>query len=204
MAAEVHDSLAQSIMFVKMRLALLDDALAAADIPRASGYTRELRAVASETHATLRTLITHFRQDVPAAGLVQALRVRLERLGSIAGLPIELSSACADLELEPSRAAEVYAVVMEAASNVVQHAHASRARVTLREEGTPGWCEALVEDDGRGVATAADNERRHYGLEIMNERARRLGGRLDVTARDGGGTRVRLAFPRHAPTEAHD
>jgi len=38
----------------------------------------------------------------------------------------------------------------------------------------------------------------HYGLEIMLERARRIGGTLEIGARDGGGTRVRLAFPLHA------
>ena len=59
--------------------------------------------------------------------------------------------------------------------------------------------------DGSGLhASDSAGSHGHYGLQIMSERARRLGGRLDVGARTGGGTRVRLAFPRPPlPAEAH-
>jgi len=54
----------------------------------------------------------------------------------------------------------------------------------------------VVEDDGVGLLPTAGGST-HYGMEIMVERARRLAGTLEVGARQGGGTRVRLTFPVH-------
>jgi nitrate/nitrite-specific signal transduction histidine kinase len=58
--------------------------------------------------------------------------------------------------------------------------------------------EIVVEDDGAGLPPTASGGTTHYGMEIMVERARRLAGTLEVGARQGGGTRVRLTFPVRA------
>jgi two-component system nitrate/nitrite sensor histidine kinase NarX len=68
------------------------------------------------------------------------------------------------------------------------------------------WCsgrsegqglQVLVEDDGDGLPAQPDGGS-HHGLQIMQERARRLGGSLNVGTRPGGGTQVRLDFPAPA------
>ena len=53
----------------------------------------------------------------------------------------------------------------------------------------------VVEDDGAGLPSTAAQGSSHYGLEIILERAQRLGGTLEIGPREGGGTRVRLVFP---------
>ena len=62
--------------------------------------------------------------------------------------------------------------------------------------------EIVIEDDGSGMAatTRVSHERAswsqsHFGIEIMQERAQRLGGSVELSERDGGGMRVRLMFP---------
>ncbi len=60
----------------------------------------------------------------------------------------------------------------------------------------------MVDDDGIGPAGAAQAAGAHYGVQIMRERARRIGGRLDIEARRGGGTRVRLHFVPALPRPA--
>jgi two-component system nitrate/nitrite sensor histidine kinase NarX len=205
MAADVHDSVAQSLTFVKMRLALLEDALAAGDVERAGRYCRELRTVATQAHAGLRSLISQLRDEVQAQDLGAALHTRIEQLRATSDVDIRWRNACPTLVLEPSRAAEVYAVVQEAASNVIRHANARHADITLRESA-PGVIEALVEDDGTGLVESDGSAEHggqggHYGLEIMRERAQRLQGRLEIGPREGGGTCVRLVFPAVANAE---
>ena len=77
---------------------------------------------------------------------------------------------------------------------------------------TPDVLEFLIEDDGLGmdepsVAPIVTSARplvpsTHFGLDIMQSRAHRLGGRLDVGSKDGVGTRVRLQIPHRSPLQA--
>lgn len=82
-------------------------------------------------------------------------------------------------------------VIREALSNTVRHAAATQAWVSIRPQGHR--LEVTIDDDGRGLGEP-DPQGHHYGLGIMQERARSLGGTLTVSARPGGGTRVQLLF----------
>jgi two-component system nitrate/nitrite sensor histidine kinase NarX len=87
-------------------------------------------------------------------------------------------------------------IVREALSNVARHARANHASVRLAYRD--GRVTVTVEDDGVGLGGAQPAARaHHYGLAIMQERARALGGELEVAPRrdgDGRGTRVALRF----------
>ena len=202
MAAEVHDSLAQSLAFVKMRLALLQDALDADDATRARQYCQEVRSVASQAHASLRGILTDLRAPMDPQGLVHALRASVERFRGLGGSTIEFVNELPALSLKPEREAEVFHVVQEALNNIVRHAGARHAWLRIGP-AAHGGVHIVIDDDGIGPAGAGSAGATHYGLEIMRERARRLGGRLDVQPRDGGGTRVQLVFPAAAATELH-
>lgn len=216
MAAEVHDSVAQSVTFMKMRLALLDDALAAGDVTRARDYCRELRGVASDAHTSLRIVLTHFREASQAQPVAKVLASRVEQWRRDSDIHFTLDDRWGALDLSPVRANEVIHIVQEAVTNVIRHARATRALVLLRTL-RGGGIEAVVEDDGVGLpedlvridtsasagdGAAHDSSRHpnpsHYGLAIMRERAHRLHGTLELTPREGGGTRVRLVFPERA------
>ena len=91
---------------------------------------------------------------------------------------------------------QVFHIVQEALANVAKHSHARRA--WLRVEAGADRLEIVVEDDGEGLhadAAAGRSGAAHFGLEIMQERAQRLGGTLSIEPREGGGTRVRLCIP---------
>src|SRR5262249_19264899 len=94
--------------------------------------------------------------------------------------------------ISPELRHNVFLVVKESVNNVVKHAHASSAWLRLRLEDRRFVLE--VEDDGRGV-TAADREKGRNGLQNMRKRMEDIRGELEVAARDGGGTRVRLVVP---------
>jgi two-component system nitrate/nitrite sensor histidine kinase NarX len=112
------------------------------------------------------------------------------------GVALEFDNGVPELQLPVGREVQVFHVVEEALANVCKHANARRVRLTLNHKGD-GY-EIVVEDDGVGMADPAAGDRAgvgHYGIAIMRERARRLGGELMMESAAGAGTRVRLQFP---------
>jgi signal transduction histidine kinase len=108
-------------------------------------------------------------------------------------LHVEL--VCAALPpISPAAEVAAYRIATEALANVVRHAGASRCTVAAQVLG--GKLIIRVEDDGRGIGTAAGNGSFDgVGLPSMRARAEELGGRLQVTERSGGGTSVTAELP---------
>jgi signal transduction histidine kinase len=98
-----------------------------------------------------------------------------------------------DLEVEPDprRDQEVFRIAQEALQNALRHAEASR--VVVRLHGENGRLRLEVEDDGVGFdADAPELRSRRLGLTSMEERAQRIGARLELRSTAGAGTVVRL------------
>lgn len=191
MAAEVHDSLAQSLAFVKMRLPLLEDALRSHDEARALHYCAELRDTVRQAHAALRGIVTDLRAPMDPHGLTHALRDSVERFRRSSGVELHFRNELPGLHLAQDQETHVFHVVQEALANIAHHASARQAWLHIGA-GPAGGIEIVIDDDGVGLAAPAGST--HHGLDIMRERARRIGGRLDVGPRGGGGTRVRLSL----------
>lgn len=196
MAAEVHDSVAQSLAFVKMRLPLLRDAMLSRDDGRAVAYFDELRGAVSQAHNSLRGILTQFRAPMDPQGLVHALGASAQTFRRSTGAELDFVNELPGLQLEPDQDAQVFHITQEALSNVARHAAAQHAWLRIAPApGRPELVQVVVEDDGAGLPLQRSAAHGHYGLDIMQERARRIGGTLDVGPRTGGGTVVRLEFP---------
>ena len=194
MAADVHDTLAQSLAFVKMRLPLLHDAMRAHDDEPAERYYADVRAEISRAHASLRAILGTLRLPMDPQGLMHALAASADSFRRSSGADIDFVNELPGLALQAEQETQVFHIVQEALSNIARHARASHA--LLRIAAAPGGAvEVLVDDDGAGLSLGAALGGSHYGIEIMLERARRMGGSLEVGPRPGGGTRVRLLFP---------
>jgi len=197
MAAEVHDSLAQSLAFVKMRMPLLHDAMLARDDGGAQRYFDDVRDAVTHAYASLRGFITQLRSPMDPLGLAHALDASAQAFRRSTGTELEFVNALPALRLAPEQESQVFQIVQEALANVARHAAAQHARLQIGPLPGKG-VEFVVEDDGAGVAPAPAGRNGHYGIDIMQERARRIGGTLEVGPRHGGGTRVRLALPASA------
>jgi len=95
---------------------------------------------------------------------------------------------------------ELYRVAQEALSNVRKHSHATSASLSL------GYGTSVVvlkiKDNGQGFATVKRQAAGHgYGLSTMRERARRLGGKIDMNSVPGTGTEVKITVPLPATTQ---
>lgn len=208
MAAEVHDSLAQTLAYMKMRMALLQDALRDRGCEGDDGackYANDVGQALDEAYGQLRQLLAQFRNRMDPMGLQQALLQLAQDFRDRTGIALEYQNLVADLRLTLDQEAQVFFIVQEALANVGRHSQATEARLSLIGAGDHYL--VTVDDNGRGgqgffaIAnrTGGFEEhphlRDHFGLSIMRERARLIGGRVEVANLPAGGFRVRLTFP---------
>lgn len=192
-AREMHDSLAQSLAYMKIQVSRLQTALKdPAKRAEADQVLLELREGMSGAYRQLRELLTTFRLKMEGQDLASALRQTVDEFAERGELEIGLEIALEGCPLTPNEEIHVLHVVREALSNVLNHARARWVRVALACLAE-GEVAVTVEDDGVGIAKRADLH--HYGMTIMEERARTLSGHVEFASRPEGGTCVTLSFP---------
>ena len=192
LAEEVHDSLAQGLAYIRMRLPLLHDAIRSGERSHALKYFADVNDAMGEAHGRLRELITQFRHAV-GQGLLQALDNTARTFEDRTGVRLRIDNRADGLRLPADHEIQVYQIVQEALANVIKHAGAHNARIVI--EKTARALRISVIDDGRGGARRPRRGSEHYGLDIMRERAHRIGGQLDIRSVPGKGTRVRIVLP---------
>jgi two-component system nitrate/nitrite sensor histidine kinase NarX len=196
-ARELHDSLAQSLSYTKIQLTRLSALLDADGNPRAArAVIDELREGVSSAYRQLRELLTTFRMKIGGASFEAALREVIADFDRRTGVPVTVGGQLAGVELAANAQIHVLQIVREALTNVEKHARARAVTVALLRE-TDGGIGVDIEDDGIGIASDT-SPAQHFGLDIMRDRARLLGGQLEIGRRSGGGTRVRLRVPGRA------
>ncbi len=203
MVNEVHDALAQTLAYARMRLPLLSDAIHAHDEPQALKYFSDLKTAVTEVHDNLREVMTYFRTRMDPLGLMHALTTIADSFFSRNAIALEIRNTVPRLNLNDEQEVQVFYIIQEALANIAKHSMARHAVVRISQ--TPQHLEFVIEDDGLGmdepnVSTIVTSARplvpsTHFGLDIMQSRAKRLGGQLEVGSKDGVGTRVRLRIP---------
>ena len=126
----------------------------------------------------------------PAPGLAELDTLVAQAAG--AGLEVRVSRQGEPGRLPPAVDLAAYRVVQESLTNVVRHAGASRAEVTVTSHD--GRIDVEVVDDGRG-GSGNGSVGAGQGIPGMRERARALGGTLEAGPRPGGGFQVRASLP---------
>jgi two-component system nitrate/nitrite sensor histidine kinase NarX len=194
LAQELHDSIAQSLAFLKIQAQLLRDAMRRDDTPAMERVLGELDAGVRESYADVRELLVHFRTRTSEEDIEPALRTTLSKFEHQTGLPARLEMEGHGVALAPDVQVQVLHIIQEALSNVRKHSHARE--VTLRVSSGPSW-RFEVHDDGRGFAAdgASANETR-VGLRIIQERAERIGAIVRVVSAPGAGCSVVLELPQ--------
>lgn len=193
-ARELHDSLAQSLSYMKIQASRLENALEKGDKPALTKKVLgELRGGVSSAYRQLRELLSTFRLQMDGRGLATALAETVSEFELRGGTPIQLDYAMEGCQLSPNEEIHVLQVAREAISNATRHAHASEIQVNVRFDPVRRTVRMQVDDDGIGIPPQPERTH-HYGLAIMDERARSLDGEVQTFNRECGGTRVELVF----------
>jgi signal transduction histidine kinase len=192
-ARELHDGIGQNLTALKHQLAALQEQLG----PDAGDAIERLDAsiaLCGQTLEDTRNLSRLLRpQILDDLGLEPALRWLARSLADADGLQIDLDFAPMP-ELDGERQTLLFRVAQEGLSNVVRHAGASHAVVSLAARAPGVWL--TVWDDGGSLPPPDDARRRAgSGLASMRERVAAFDGQLQLESTPASGTWLRVALP---------
>ena len=193
LARELHDSIAQSLAFLKIQVQLMRDAIHQGDAEQIQHVLGEIDVGVRESYGDVRELLMHFRTRTNAEDIEPALRTTLRKFEHQTGLRASLTMQGDGMPLPPDTQIQVLHIVQEALSNVRKHARAGQVWLDVQKQ--PQW-RLEVRDDGLGFAGHGGRRNEtHVGLRIMAERAERLGAHFEVLSTPGHGTSVVLTLP---------
>lgn len=192
-ARELHDSLAQSLSYMKFQIARLQANFGTQLVASgADNIVNDMREGLDNAYRELRELLTTFRVQMDVRGLDHVLEEAIEEFSQRSSLSITLDNRLQECRLSVNEEFHLLHVVREALSNIVRHAGAKKVMIALTLQPS-GEVMVTIDDNGKGV-TFDKARPHHYGLAIMTERAHCLGGTIDILPRRLGGTRVKLLF----------
>ncbi|GAB1620430.1 nitrate/nitrite two-component system sensor histidine kinase NarQ [Agarivorans albus] len=194
-ARELHDSLAQSLSYLKIQTSLLQRQLKQSPCGCQQSFeiSEEIQSVLSAAYIQLRELLSTFRLTIKNALLVESLQVLVDELNTQHSQVIELETNISNDMVEADKQIHIIQIVREAIINALKHADCDK--IWVKCIGDSELISVEIADNGlQGGKLKQVND--HYGLQIMQERAQRLDGDIRFEQSLSGGVSVKLTFPR--------
>lgn len=189
LARELHDELGSMLVGISMELGRLRGKVSAPDLLQDLSLIKDLLSNAvqitrSVVHQLYPTVLDNY-------GLVAAIEWQVNEFSKHAGIEVELIVPASPIDAEQTFALATYRITQECLTNIAKHAGASRVHVELRADGD--CLELTIRDNGKGLPGTTDTG--GHGIFGMMERARYLGGSLDLRGDGANGTTARLRLP---------
>ena len=194
-AAELHDSIGQSLLIIKNR-ALFGVMKADGDGPAREEFD-EIKLSASQAINEVREIAYNLRPYLlDRIGLTKTLEAMIEKIAAASNLQIRSTIAPIDGMLSKEAEINLYRIVQEAVNNIVKHAEADEATIEVQAEQNA--IRIRIADNGRGFNQPALSESspRGFGLTGINERVRILGGSCHISSTPGQGTTISITLER--------
>ena len=194
-ARECHDTLMAGLAAVGWQLeatSALFRMAASTDTPPAKSCD-VARGMLSQCQAEARRIIWDLRDAEEMTSLLShalARTISAHDPGNV--VKIEFNAEGNEVPLAPACIHHLVCITQEAVSNALRHASASRISICLRYDTSA--VNLSISDDGCGMRTDG-SKAGHFGIPVMEERARKLGGLLRVQSADAGGTEVAVCVP---------
>ncbi|OGO61467.1 MAG: hypothetical protein A2Z36_03450 [Chloroflexi bacterium RBG_19FT_COMBO_48_23] len=197
MAREIHDTLAQGFSGIILQLEAAEQTLGG-EASAAERHLNQARSLARKSLAEARRSVWNLRpQALEQVSLVEALKQEADKFSQSVGVSAKFNVFGVRRDLQPDLETVLLRIGQESLTNVRKHAKATEVEINLTFDEAA--VEMSIRDNGVGfksVAASGDEKKRGaFGLISMRERARGLGGMLEVQSRRGKGTLVRVVIP---------
>jgi two-component system nitrate/nitrite sensor histidine kinase NarX len=192
LAREIHDGLAQTLSYLKLRTAQIISWLELGETQRASAGLGAVRELLTEAYVDVREAIDGLHLKPAEGKLSEWLDQVLEDFHNLSGIQVEMTTR-PELVLPPEVQAQLLRIVQEALSNIRKHSAATRAR--LEWQADESWLTLGIADNGRGFDPADVPPVSQHGLRIMRERAELLDADFQIISRPGAGAQVVIRLP---------
>jgi two-component system NarL family sensor kinase len=194
LAREIHDTLAQGLAGITLQLetadALLESGQATPKVRKTIGQA--LKLARNSLEEARRSVLDLRAAPLEGRTLAQALKVLAQETAAKGDLEVEFELVGGERPLPVRIEAGLYRMAQEALANVVQHAAAQRVGLGLTT--LPDQVTLVVADDGHGFDPER-TQRDRFGLIGLNERAKLLGGTLQLHSSPEAGTRIEINVP---------
>ena len=196
-ARELHDSLAQSLSYLKIQVSVLERHLKnvgsePVKAPIAQNI-EQMKMGLGSAYQQLRDLLVTFRLTIDNDNFDEALHDAGSEFALKGGFKIKVNNDIMTLNLSVTEQINLIQIAREALSNISRHAKAHNVAIHLKYEDGDQYIVMSIIDDGVGMSGGVD-QTQHHGLMIMKERAHNIGGELIVTDNKLRGTIITVRF----------
>lgn len=191
-ARELHDSLAQSLSYLKIQVTRMQKAHdKGVDSEITQGLIDEVRDGLGAAYRQLRELLSTFRLQVGGRGLKGALMDAIVQLRDRTDMKINLDYQVDSILFTPNEEIHLLQITKEALQNALHHSKGKNVTVSIVEDAHQVKVEVI--DDGVGIPEGPEKVN-HYGLDIMKERSKLLSGNISMKRAGEVGTIVSFVF----------
>lgn len=192
LAREIHDGLAQTLAFLKIQSAQMQNYLARGETDRLTSTLQANYRTLSDAYLDARQAIDNLRR-VPSTSLRGWIGQVASDFEQNSGLRVDLAQFQLTVEYPPTVQAQLIRIIQEALSNIRKHANAHVVTIVGCQDEKSVLIE--VRDDGVGFSPEQVNDSSRYGLRGMRERAEMIGADFQITSQPGLGAVVSLRLP---------
>ncbi len=216
LAAEIHDSLAQTLLALRYQTTLLSEKLKSQGDEKTYQDMLKIGGSIEEANEEVRGLIREYRNPLSEHRYADSLQEVIDEFSQSSGITVFFQSDDPQIRFTPREESTLQRIIAEALNNTRKYAKASMIRVYLQQEPS-GMRRILVEDDGIGFdqktsavpsvapdtppdktnasSGGVNDNAEHIGLTIMRERAWSIGAKMSIDSEVGEGTRLSITMP---------
>ncbi len=192
-AAELHDGLGQNLLVIKNWATLAKRALEPDS--KARSPIEEVTTAAARTVEEVREIAHNLRPyHLEEIGLTDAIAAMVERVAEASGIHFTTQMDTLGTWLSPEAEINLYRVIQECLNNIVKHAQATAAEISIRQHAQN--LVVVIKDNGLGfdLAQVLNRKDRGFGLAGLAERVRLLGGKETIQSEPGKGTAITITL----------
>jgi PAS domain S-box-containing protein len=198
LSRELHDRVGQNLTALRINLDILQTALASSGSGEVRARVDDSAALLESTMDTIENVMSELRPPMlDDHGLAAALDWHASKFSMRTGIAVAVTGSEPAIRPAPQVEIAFFRIAQEALNNVAKHARARHVEIAL--DHANGVCVMSVQDDGIGidrVEATSDKPKPGLGMVTMRERAQAVGGRFEVQALPGRGTRLTVRVPR--------
>ena len=198
-ARELHDSLAQSLSYLKIQVSVLErhlkNKLSESDAPAIYQNIEQIKVGLGSAYHQLRDLLVTFRLTIDNDNFDEALHEAASEFALKGGFKMTVHNDIMTLNLSAHEQIDLIQIAREALSNASRHAKAQNVEIRLGYEDGDKHIVMNIIDDGVGMSMLGSvDQTQHHGLMIMKERVSNIGGELIVADNKPNGTIITVRF----------
>jgi PAS domain S-box-containing protein len=206
-ARQIHDELGHALTTLSLDLSWLNNRLTG------EGDTLDIDLIKTRTQAmsdliesTVQTVQRISSELIPGVldhlGLAEAIKWQVDKYRSRTGIIYDVNINTDHIELDQNSAIAVFRIFQETLINIVRHADATKVKVLLIDNDKELILE--VEDNGKGINAEHITNPESVGLIGIRERARILGGKVNISGKPDKGTTVKVVIPMNEKGSSND